>query len=405
MIVIALEGKTVTVTHTDVHRARAKFFTDMLTDHPVCWSGLGQRKADGLGDGGTFYLVTGRYDAETTEELNSFLESIGASLVFLIDWNKARKVLRAWVAKDQSIRILDWAARNRVGHRAFLELGGSELVTGAVRNAAPTRIGFGERLDAVLGRDAAVDFLKSVLHISSEALLEGRSAALVRDRIEADLVRRLKRVDSALLAIVVRQAGLAREIATLIGHHVAGRPSPKRGDGPGLAARARRIEEKADRVARDARSEIARLDAGPTIERLVNGIEDVVDELEQAAFIASLLPERMTESVLQPLSELCAAALTGTETAASGIDAASEVPEGHRADFEDALAAVSRLMDVEHKADDAERRVTTEVLDGGLDLASSLAALELARALERATDRLASFGHLLRAHVLADLAS
>ncbi len=171
-----------------------------------------------------------------------------------------------------------------------------------------------------------------------------------------------------------------------------------------MAARARHIEEKADRVARDARSEITRLDAGPTIEQLVNRIEDVVDELEQAAFIASLLPKKMREGVLKLLSELCAVALAGTETVASGVDAAGEVPEGRRADSEDALAAVGRLIDVEHKADDAERSVTREVLGGGLDLASSLAALELARALERATDRMASFGHVLRAHVLTDLA-
>jgi uncharacterized protein Yka (UPF0111/DUF47 family) len=385
VVVIAIEGNAVTVTHTDVHRARAKFFTDMLNGFPVCWSGLGQKKAEGLDDGGTFYLVAGHYDPETSNQRNAFLATIGASLVFLIDWNKARKVLRAWVAKDQSIRILDWAASNRVGHRAFLELGGNELVTRSVRNAAPTRIGFGERLDAVLGREAAADFLKGVLRISTEALLQGRSVALARDRIEADLVRRLKRVDSALLAIVVRQAGLAREIATSIAHHVAGLFSGKHGDGPALATRARRIEEKADRVAREARSEIARLEAGPTIERLVNGIEDVIDELEQAAFIASLLPERTSKSVLEPLSELCAVVLTGTETAASGSHAAGEVPEGHRADSEDALAAVSRLMDVEHRADDAERNVTTQVLHGGLDLASSLAAFELARALGRSS--------------------
>lgn len=405
VIVVAVDGNAVSITHTDVHRARARFFTDMLSGFAVRWSGLGRKKAEGLGDQGAFYLVTGRYDAETSEQRNAFLEAIGASLVFLIDWNKARKALRAWVANDQAIRILDWAARNHIGHRAFLELGGSDLVTSAVRNAAPARIGFGERFDAVLGRDAAVDFLKSVLRISTEALLEGRSALLVRDRIEADLVRCLKRVDSALLAIVVRQAGLAREIAAAVVHHVAGLSSGTRHEGAQLAARARRIEEKADRVARDARSEIARLDAGATIEQLVNGIEDVVDELEQAAFIASLLPEKMSESVLQPLSELAAAVLAGTETAAGGVDAAGEVPEGRRADSEDALAAVDRLIDVEHRADDAERSVTRQVLHGGFDLASSLAALELARALERATDRLASFGHLLRAHVLADLAA
>jgi len=236
---------------------------------------------------------------------------------------------------------------------------------------------------------------------------------LVRDRIEADLVRCLKRVDSALLAIVVRQAGLAREIASAVAHYVGlleaaatGRVRDCAGsDGAALAAKARRIEEKADRTARDARSEIARLDAGRTITQLVNGIEDVVDELEQAAFIASLLPETTSESILQALSELCAVVLRGTETAASGVDAAGEVPEGRRADSEDALAAVDRLTDVEHEADDAERSVTTQVLHGGLDFASSIAALELARALERSTDRMAGFGHLLRAHVLADLAS
>jgi hypothetical protein len=81
------------------------------------------------------------------------------------------------------------------------------------------------------------------------------------------------------------------------------------------------------------------------------------------------------------------------------------VPEGRRADSEDALAAVGRLTDIEHAADDAERRVTSEALRGGLDLANSLTALEVARALERATDRLASFGHMLREHVLADLSS
>jgi hypothetical protein len=66
---------------------------------------------------------------------------------------------------------------------------------------------------------------------------------------------------------------------------------------------------------------------------------------------------------------------------------------------------VDRLTDVEHEADAAERSVTTQALHGGIEFANAVAALELARALERATDRMASFGHLLRAHVLADLAA
>jgi uncharacterized protein Yka (UPF0111/DUF47 family) len=172
-----------------------------------------------------------------------------------------------------------------------------------------------------------------------------------------------------------------------------------------LAAQARRTEEKADRILLEARSEIARLDAGGTIEQLVNRIEEAIDDLEQAAFIASLIPADMAKTVLAPLADLSAVALAGTEAAVSGADAAAEVPEGHRVDSEDALAAVTRLVDVEHKADEYERAVTRHVLRGEFGLAHSLAALELARALERSTDRLAGFGHVLRAHVLADLAA
>ncbi|MEJ2377360.1 MAG: hypothetical protein P8Y71_18815 [Pseudolabrys sp.] len=43
----------------------------------------------------------------------------------------------------------------------------------------------------------------------------------MRDRIEADLVRHLERVESTLLATVVRQAGLARDIAAGIARFIA----------------------------------------------------------------------------------------------------------------------------------------------------------------------------------------
>jgi uncharacterized protein Yka (UPF0111/DUF47 family) len=109
--------------------------------------------------------------------------------------------------------------------------------------------------------------------------------------------------------------------------------------------------------------------------------------------------------LLTPLAQLCAAAVSGAEAAAIGVAAATDVPEGHRIDSEDALAAVGRLIEAEHKADAAERAVTAILLSGDFDLKTALSALELARAVERATDRLAGFGHLLRDHVLADLSA
>jgi hypothetical protein len=194
VIIIAVEEEAITVTYTDVHLSRAKFFTDLLRDYPVEWSGIDRKAARGLADGGEFYLLTGRYCSHSGKQRDSFLEALGASLVFIIDWNKARKLFRAWVPSKDAVRILDWAARNRFGHRALLELGGRQLVGSAVHHVAASRIGFGERLDRALGREGAVDFLQTVLRICAEGLLQGTSA----------------RVDGMLLMIVVRQAGLAR---------------------------------------------------------------------------------------------------------------------------------------------------------------------------------------------------
>lgn len=409
VLVVAVENLAVTVTYTDVHDNRAGFFVRLFDAFPVQWSGLERERAEGLGDHGEFSLITGRFAAETPERCNDFLEAIGSSIVFVIDWNKGRKALRTLCSNADAMSILDWAARQRIGHRAFLELGGPELVASAIRHAASSRIGFGERLETAFGRSGAIDFLKTVLRLSTEALLSGRSVRLVRDAIEADLVRRLERTDSMLLAIVVRQAGLAREIIAAIADHLAS----DRADAAGaaaLAARARHIEEKADVITLAARGEVARFNAGHTIEQLVNRVEQAIDEFEQAAFIASLLKPGIDAALRRLLTDLSAAAIAGAEATAAGAAAAATVPEGRRIDVDDALDAVGRLIALEHAADAAERAVTTMILTDPTDLTddcnlkTSISALELARAIERAMDELAGCGHLLRQHVLTHLA-
>lgn len=405
VVVIAVKKNAVTVTYTDVHLARAKFFISLFDKFDATWSGLDRHTAAGLGEDNSFYLVTGQYQAANAADRNEFLAAAGAALVFLIDWNKARKLLRAWVAKDDATRILEWAARQRIGHRGFLELGGNELLGSAVRNAAPARIGFGERLDQALGRTAAIDFLKTALRASTEALLAGRSVRMVRDQIEAELVRHLERVDGALLAAVLRQIGLAHDLVTAISRHIAAFRAGHPADRTLLARRGGAIEQKADRIALETRKEIDRLNARPTLGQLIDRAEEAIDELEQAAFIASLMPGRTDPSLLAALAELCAVAMTATEVAACGVAAAADVPEGRRADSEDALSAVTRLIDAEHAADRQERAITALVFGGGFDVATSLSVIEFARAIERATDRFAGFGHLLRRHIMIDLAA
>jgi len=136
-----------------------------------------------------------------------------------------------------------------------------------------------------------------------------------------------------------------------------------------------------------------------------SGWSIAIDELEQAAFVATLVPNRIPETLAETLGMLCAAAVSAAEAAATAASAAADIPENHRVDSEDALAAVGRLVEAEHSADAAERSVTTIVLQGEFELKCALSVLELSRALERATDRLAGFGHLLREYVIADLAA
>jgi hypothetical protein len=48
VIMIAVEVLTTTVTYTDIHHARAKFFMAQLDRFAVDWSGLDQKTAKGL---------------------------------------------------------------------------------------------------------------------------------------------------------------------------------------------------------------------------------------------------------------------------------------------------------------------------------------------------------------------
>ena len=404
VLVVSVDGSAVTVTHSDVHEPRAKFFLGLFDAFPVKWSRLRQERAEGLAKGEAFYLISGRYEAER-ESLQAFLEAIGAALVFLIDWNKARKALRKLVSNGDAVVLLNWAARHEIGHRGFLQLGGIELVASAVRQAAPARIGFGEELGDVLGREATLEFLKAALRLSTEALRQGRSARSVRETLEVDLVRRIERNESALLTTVVRQLGLARDIATAMAGDIAdGRYG--RVDAASHAARAKRIEGKADAIALEARRSIERTQANPTMTELVNAAEDAIDELEQASFLVSLLPRELAENLLQPLSELCNGAISGAEAAVRGLEAAASLSEGNggeAADSEDALSSTARLVDIEHAADRAERAVTRLVLSGDAAGERSMVVLELARSLERASDRMALVGHVLHNQMMSGL--
>lgn len=92
--------------------ACAGFVTGLVRNSALQWRGLDRTMTPSLGaDGGSTWSrpPSGR-SCQGTQRVP------GASRIFLIDWNKARKPLRTWVSKCDAFDILDWAARNRCGH-------------------------------------------------------------------------------------------------------------------------------------------------------------------------------------------------------------------------------------------------------------------------------------------------
>ena len=406
VIVIHVEGLTATVTYTDVHRRRAKFFIGQFEGFDVDWSPLSEQSGDGLGDGAAFYLVTGRCAAKDVAALDAFLERLGSRLVFLIDWNKARKALQTFVAKPAAIALLAEAARRDLGHRAFLELGGVELVLDAVRKAAAARAPYGARLDEILGEAEARGFLADVLRIASEGLTAGGSTRLLRDEIQADLALRLQSAEGAFLTATLRHLGLSRMLAAGLRDALCGAALAPAGERRALAERATRLEKKGDRLTLEAREMVGRLtEASPHLRQVIDETEEALDALDEAAFLFSLLPDLAEAAgVVAALAELAEVGVECASQMVRACEAAARAASGRREDSTDALLAIDAVLAAERAADDAERGMIAALMGAPpADARIPVIGVELAHVAERATDHFAHAALSLRDHLLEGL--
>ncbi len=406
VIVIHVEGLAVDITYTDVHRGRTRFFTGLFEDRGVEWSPLTERSEAGLADDQAFYLVTGRHEAADVAGLDAFLDYLGSRLVFLIDWNKARKALELFVDKRAALKLLARAAERNLGHRAFLELGGAELVLDAVRHVAAGQAQYGARLDEVLGEREARDFLADVLRIAAEGLSAGRSTRLIRDEMQANLALRLQSAQAVFLSVTLRHLGLSRMLADGVRDALAnGRLAPA-AERAALAARAVRLEQKGDRLTLEAREIAGRL-TGSAVRtgRVIDEAEEALDAFDEAAFLFCLLPGPPADTeFVEALSALAEVAVDCTAQMVRACEAASRAPAGRRQDATDALQAIDAVRAAERAADAAERRMIQVLMRAPpKDARVPVVGMELAHAIERATDHLAHAALALRDHVIEEL--
>ncbi|MBV8538734.1 MAG: DUF47 family protein [Alphaproteobacteria bacterium] len=138
---------------------------------------------------------------------------------------------------------------------------------------------------------------------------------------------------------------------------------------------------------------------------ILDEADDAADALEEAAFLATLLPQlKPSEATLGPVRHLAALLVGGAQEMIKMIEAASQVRrDGPREDLQDVLEAVDRIVAIEHETDAAERSVTRALLLDAPDFRVLHLLAALARTLEETADGMSRCGLKLRDHLLDDV--
>jgi uncharacterized protein Yka (UPF0111/DUF47 family) len=400
VLVVTVEGRRAAVTSADVHVQRLAFLQRLLSPFPMSWDDARSRRAPGLEED-AFFLCTGTVAADSDEELVTFLEHLGSRLVFLIDWNKARKALQTFIPKSSAIPLLQWAAEAELGHRAFLELGGEQLVYDAMAAVMRTPVRFGERLEDALGVEPATAFLRFVLRETAKGMLEGRSRSLTRQRVRAELASAFAAAGERLLEPVRRHAALVEELGSTASQ------LPLLG-GAGVtadvASRAKSREREADEIVVEVRSLVERIPEEGAFGRVVAAADDAADEIEEAIFDLTLLPAGFVpgdgvRAALKRLRDLVDAA---AHAWVACVDSAQHARRGAvGAELRAFLDAVERVVTIERESDDAERQAEAALMAcQGIDARALVVAAHAVEHLESATDALMHAALTLRDHAL-----
>jgi pyruvate,orthophosphate dikinase len=405
VVVVKVVDRAVTVIYTDVHLPRLLFFQRMLAGREIHWEDTRSRSS-GTASDELYHLAVGRFKADSQPALEAFLELLGSRMVFLIDWNRARKRLRGLVGNRAAVELLDWAAEREHGHMAFLLAGGEQLVYDALNFATGRNTRAGESLIDVLGGPAAISYLRAVLHICSEGLLAGRSLSLVGDEVRAELIGYVRTARQELLELI----GAHAELVVAIGEAARDaleqaalqHPSRDRSD---IARLARDWEQRADELVNEVRGACARAeDPAPFLE-LVREADDVADTLEEATYYWSLLPQgRISGKVLGESQRMMALVLDAARSHLRAVHLAREVQRGGPSeDMDSFLEATHRIVALERDTDEALRAVQAALVTE-VDAAGELFVLARAtQACEEAADALMRAAHLLRRQVLGNV--
>jgi uncharacterized protein Yka (UPF0111/DUF47 family) len=404
VLVIHVAGQQVTLTYTDVHIGRLVFFQNLFDRFAVRWEDTVSRRAAGLRED-LYHLCLGTYVARDGADLLAYLTFLGSRLVFLIDWNRARKRLRKFAPRRVCLEVLRWAADHNYGHRGFLSLGGEQLILDALQTGGRVPLPPGGQLFDLLGAERTAEFLKFTLQTASEGLRAGRSEFLIRDEVSAELRHYIDTVHQGLLEVAAEHASLVVELAMAARDlMLAAGPTPDRDLVQRTVLRARKWEHRADELVNRCRAARGRGDApGPVLDLLVTA-DDSADGLEEAIFWMSLLPYDVAAGMPVPLNDLARLVLQGAQEYLKAVENARRLHRGSpREQVDDFLEAVDRTLTVEHQTDEAHRHAQGCILGFVGDFKQWHLVNGVAEKLEEVADALLRSALVLRDYILGEV--
>lgn len=403
VLVIYVEGNHVALTYTDVHIDRLLFFQSLFEHFNVHWQDTVSKRAASLRED-LYHLCVGNYDAKDGPDLLAYLTFLGSRLVFLIDWNRARKRLRKFAPRRVCLDVLGWAADHNYGHRAFLSLRGEQLIFDAMQGTGPLPLAPGHQLSDILGAERTAEFLKFTLQTVTVGLKEGRSDLLIRDKISAELRRYFDMVHQGYLQVAAEHASLivelahaTRDVLLAIGSKADHEQLQR------TVLRAREWEHRADRLVNECRASHSCGEAPALVRDLVAAADDSADGLESAIFWISLLPSDIATMPF-PLNDLAGLVVQGAQEYLKAVENARCLHRGSaRDDVADFLEAVDRTLTLEHQADEAHRRAQAAVLNFPGDYKQWHLVNGIANKLEEVADILLRSAFLLRDYIFGEV--
>jgi uncharacterized protein Yka (UPF0111/DUF47 family) len=403
VLVIHIEGNRVTMTYSDNHLLRLLFFQGMFADRGVGWADV-RSLTDQAFEGGVYHLCVGTYQARDKGDLEDYLSHLGSRLVFMIDWNRARKRLQRLVPKKDALALLSWSAENDIGHMAFLKAGGERMIFDALQFVAGGTLTYGVRLAELLGKDAAAAYLRFILRTCAQGFHDKRPLAMIHDQARVELSGYFRNAQQNLLDLASNHAALAVEIATRIRDGLLTSSGPETLPSfEQLGRRAKEWEHKADELVIRAREFAKQSEQADAIRQLLEAADDITDELEEAVFHLTLLkPEALEEEIRLPLIALARLLVEGTQEYLKAIENARGIHRsGSPDDRHDFLESIHRIIVIEQESDTVERAVRKALLVGTmLDFRQTLVIAESAKKLESAADALMHTGMILRDQIL-----